>query len=59
MLILNRKVGETLIISNSNVTMVTVLSIKGNKVRIGVNAPKEISVYREEIYQRLQDNTKS
>lgn len=52
MLILTRRAGETLMIGDD--VSITVLGVKGNQVRIGVNAPKNVSVHREEIYQRIQ-----
>ena len=52
MLILTRRVGETLMVGDE--VTVTVLGVKGNQVRIGVNAPKNVAVHREEIYQRIQ-----
>jgi len=52
MLILTRRVGETVMIGD-NVT-ITVLGVKGNQVRVGINAPKETAVHREEIYDRIK-----
>ena len=53
MLILTRRVGETLMVGDE--VTVTVLGVKGNQVRLGVNAPKHVAVHREEIYNRIQD----
>jgi carbon storage regulator len=52
MLILTRRVGETVVIGND--VDITVLGVKGNQVRLGVKAPREISVHREEIYRRIK-----
>lgn len=52
MLILTRRVGETLVIGDD--VTITVLGVRGNQVRVGVNAPKDVAVHREEIYQRIQ-----
>jgi carbon storage regulator len=52
MLILTRRVGETLMVGDD--VTVTVLGVKGNQVRIGVNAPKDVAVHREEIYDRIR-----
>ncbi|ORU94007.1 MAG: carbon storage regulator [Cycloclasticus sp. symbiont of Bathymodiolus heckerae] len=53
MLILTRKVGESLVIGDD--VSIIVLGVKGNQVRIGVDAPKSVSVHREEIYKKIQD----
>jgi len=56
MLILTRRVGEMLKIGDN--VDVTILSVKGNQVRIGINAPKEVTVHREEIYSRIKEEQK-
>ncbi len=57
MLILTRRAGETVMIG-SDVT-ITVLGVKGNQVRIGINAPKDVAVHREEIFERIQSEKSS
>ena len=52
MLVLTRRTGETLMVGDD--VTVTVLGVKGNQVRIGINAPKEVAVHREEIYERIK-----
>ena len=56
MLILTRRVGESLMIGDE--ITITVLGVKGNQIRIGVNAPKDVAVHREEIYLRIQQEKK-
>lgn len=56
MLILTRRVGGTLIIGDD--VAITVLGVKGNQVRLGIKAPRDVGVYREEVYQRIhKDDT--
>jgi carbon storage regulator len=57
MLILTRRIGETLMIGQE--VTVTVLGVKGNQVRIGVNAPREVAVHREEIFERIRHEESS
>jgi len=57
MLILTRRVGETLIIGDD--VRITLLGVKGNQIRVGIDAPKEVSVHREEIYDRIQRDKKT
>jgi len=57
MLILTRRVGESLMVGDE--ITVTVLGVKGNQVRIGVNAPRDVAVHREEIYNRIQDDAET
>ena len=52
MLILTRRVGETIMVGDE--VTVTVLAVKGQQIRIGVNAPRDVAVHREEIYERIQ-----
>ena len=57
MLILTRRVGEALMVGND--TKIVVLGVKGSQIRLGINAPKNVQVHREEIYQKIQNDDES
>lgn len=54
MLILTRRVGESVVIGDKAEMGITVLAVKGGQIKLGINAPKDVSVHREEIYQKIQ-----
>ena len=57
MLVLTRSIGDRLIIGKDGDIVLNVLDIRGNQVRIGIDAPKDVPVHREEIYQKIKDET--
>ncbi|MCK4608605.1 MAG: carbon storage regulator CsrA [Gammaproteobacteria bacterium] len=59
MLILTRKIGESIVIGDDAAIDVTILGITGGQIRLGIAAPKDVSVHREEIYQRIQNEKSS
>lgn len=52
MLVLTRRIGETIVVGDN--VQVTILGLNGNQIRVGVNAPKDIPIHRQEIYERIQ-----
>lgn len=55
MLVLTRRIAETIIIGQHHIIEVTVLGVQGSQVRLGIHAPKEIPVHREEIWRKIED----